>query len=241
MGVGASMRSFPSRYSPLKNKEIELKGLRQHEHVKEEHLTDLRSKRSSYKRGRGGRDQGYATKWQRRVPGLKSYSNRRNVRETGKFNLGSKQGRRTNAKSSGRGLRTVRRRRVEMMVAEEPLIGRMTSTVGPRSYGGSLRNLGEENWGAEKVRTDADLGMDVDVDVDVDVDLDDADNNSVEAGESDDNVEAEGYEQRNWEQSFNGASNRWNRTVMEVSDDDGDASGDDMALKKWELKSQRET
>ncbi|KAJ9136123.1 hypothetical protein P3X46_033231 [Hevea brasiliensis] len=221
---------LPSRYSPLKNKEIELKGLRQHEHVKEEHLTDLRSKRSSYKRGRGGRDQGYATKWQRRVPGLKSYSNRRNVRETGKFNLGSKQGRRTNAKSSGRGLRTVRRRRVEMMVAEEPLIGRMTSTVGPRSYGGSLRNLGEENWGAEKVRTDADVGMDVDVDVDVDVD--DADNNSVEAGESDDNVEAEGYEQRNWEQSFNGASNRWNRTVMEVSDDDGDASGDDNGIEE---------
>ncbi|XP_057986243.1 homeobox-DDT domain protein RLT1 isoform X4 [Hevea brasiliensis] len=208
---------LPSRYSLLKSKEVERKRLKQSEHVKGDNVTDLRSKRNSKKCRRGGRDQGYGTKWQRRAPGLKSDANRRNARETEKFNLGSKQGRKTNTQGSSRGRRTVRKRRAEMMVAEEALIGRMTNTVGPKNYGGSLRNLGKEDWGIEKVR----------------MDVDDADNsNSMEAAESDDNVEADEYEQVNWDQSVNGASSRWNRNVLEVSDDDGDASGDDNGIEE---------
>ncbi|XP_002509429.2 homeobox-DDT domain protein RLT1 isoform X1 [Ricinus communis] len=207
---------LPSRYSPLKNKEVELKELKQ-EHVKEDRFTDVRNKRNSCKRGgRGGSDQGYGTKSRKRVPGIKSNANRRNAGEIGKLNMGPRQqGRRTTAQLSGRGRRTVRKRRAEVMVAEETLINRLSDTVVPRSYGGSLRSLAEEDWGDEKI------GMDVD----------DADNsNSVEAAGSDDNVEAEEFEQGNWEQSFSRGFNGWNRNSIEMSDDDGDASGDDNVI-----------
>lgn len=186
----------------------------------------MRSRRNSYRRGRGGHDQRYATKWQRRVPGFKSDTSRRNSRGIENLNQGLRQqGRRTNVQGSGRGRRTVRKRRAEKMVAKETLLGHTTDTVRPMSYprkksldsdsyGGSFRKLDKREWKVEKV------GMDIEV----------ADNsNSVEAAESDDNIE-EGYEQGNWEQGFNSASNGWNENAMEVSDDDGDASGDDNGI-----------
>ncbi|KAJ6707104.1 HOMEOBOX-DDT DOMAIN PROTEIN RLT2 [Salix viminalis] len=211
---------LPSRYSDFKN-EVEIKDVKLEEHNKE--IVDLRGKRSNYKRGRGGRDQGLATKWQRRVPGLKSDTRRQSSsRGVQNLNQGSRQqGRKTNLQASSRGRRTVRKRRVEKMVAKEPLLGRMTSKVAApmsylskktavhNSYVKSFRNLDDEDWSAKKGRMNV---------------VGDDNSNSLEEAESDDNVEEEVYEQGNWEPRFNRTPNGWNGNSMEVSDDDGDAS-----------------
>ncbi|KAJ6738207.1 HOMEOBOX-DDT DOMAIN PROTEIN RLT2 [Salix koriyanagi] len=211
---------LPSRYSDFKN-EVEIKDVKLEEHNKE--IVDLRGKRSNYKRGRGGRDQGLATKWQRRVPGLKSDTRRQSSsRGVQNLNQGSRQqGRKTNLQASSRGRRTVRKRRVEKMVAKEPLPGRMTNKVAApmsylskktavhNSYVKSFRNLDDEDWSAKRGRMNV---------------VGDDNSNSMEEAESDDNVEEEVYEQGNWEPRFNGTPNGWNGNSMEVSDDDGDAS-----------------
>ncbi|KAI9395927.1 hypothetical protein POPTR_004G048675v4 [Populus trichocarpa] len=229
---------LPSRYSDFKNEEVEIKDVKLEEHNKEE-IVDLRGKRSNYKRGRGGRDQGLATKWQRRVPGLKSDTGRQSSsRGIQNLNQGPRQqGRKTNLQASSRGRRTVRKRRVEKTVAKEPLLGRMrrvektvakepllgrmTNTVAApvsylskktaarNSYVKSFRNLDDEDWSAKKGSLNV---------------VGDDNSNSMEEAESDDDVEEEVYEQGNWEPGFNGTSNGWNRNSMEVSDDDGDAS-----------------
>ena len=214
------MQKLPSRYSDFKN-EVEIKDVKLEEHNKE--IVDLPGKRSNYKRGRGGRDQGLATKWQRRVPGLKSDTRRQSSsRGVQNLNKGSRQqGRKTNLQASSRGRRTVRKRRVEKMVAKEPLLGRMTNkvaapmsylskkTAGHNSYAKSFRNLDDEDWSAKRGRMNV---------------VGDDNSNSMEEAESDDNVEVEVYEQGNWEPRFNGTPNGWNGNSMEVSDDDGDAS-----------------
>ncbi|KAJ6402124.1 hypothetical protein OIU84_014246 [Salix udensis] len=152
---------LPSRYSDFKN-EVEIKDVKLEEHSKE--IVDLRGKRSNYKRGRGGRDQGLATKWQRRVTGLKSDTRRQSSsRGVQNLNQGSRQqGRKTNLQASSRGRRTVRKRRVEKMVAKEPLLGRMTNKVAApmsylskktavhNSYVKSFRNLDDEDWSAKR-------------------------------------------------------------------------------------------
>ncbi|XP_034893761.1 homeobox-DDT domain protein RLT1 isoform X1 [Populus alba] len=213
---------LPSRYSDVKNEEVEIKDVKLEEHNKEE-IVDLRGKRSNYKRGRGGRDQGLAPKWQRRVPGLKSDTGRQSSsRGIQNLNQGPRQqGRKTNLQASSRGRRTVRKRRVEKTVAKEPLLGRMTNTVAApvsylskktaarNSYVKSFRNLDDEDWSAKKGSLNV---------------VGDDNSNSMEEAESDDNVEEEVYEQGNWEPGFNGTSNGWNRNSVEVSDDDGDAS-----------------
>ncbi|XP_065878356.1 homeobox-DDT domain protein RLT1 isoform X2 [Euphorbia lathyris] len=209
---------LPPRYSPPKNKEVELKGRNQDERLKTEYLGDMHSKRSNYKRGRGGRDQGHVTKSQRRVPGMKSDVSRRNVE---KFNVGARQQvQKTNTQSnSARGRRTVRKRRTDVVVTEDKFVDRTSNT---RMYTGSFRNLNEEDWGDEKAN----------------MDLNDVDNsNSVEAAESDDddnieadNIEAEEYEPGNWKPMYNGESSGWNRNSVEASDEEGDASGDDNVI-----------
>ncbi|XP_050214645.1 homeobox-DDT domain protein RLT1 [Mercurialis annua] len=197
-----------SRYSPLKNKEVEVKEVKQ-EHFKEDHFTDIRAtKRNNHKRGgRVGRDQGYGMKSQRSLSGIKSDALRRNSREVDNFNFKPRQqSRKANPQVSSRGRRTVRKRRAEVRADDETLISRVRDTVGPRSYSGSFRNLTEDDWGDEKIS----------------VDMDDAEpSNSIEAMESDENAEAEGFEQGSWEQSFNRPINGWNRNLMEMSDDDG--------------------
>lgn len=232
------MQKLPSRYSDFKNEEVEIKDVKLGEHNKEE-IVDLRGKRSNYKRGRGGRDQGLATKCQRRVPGLKSDTGRQSSsRGIQNLNQGPRQqGRKTNLQASSRGRRTVRKRRVdktaakepllgrmrrvEKTVAKEPLLGRMTNTVAApvsslskktaarNSFVKSFRNLDDEDWSAKKGSLNV---------------VGDDNSNSMEEAESDDDVEEEVYGQGNWEPGFNGTSNGWNRNSMEVSDDDGDAS-----------------
>ncbi|WCJ27093.1 Homeobox-DDT domain protein RLT1 [Euphorbia peplus] len=211
------LMKLPPRYSPLKNKEVELKGLNQDERVKTEYISDMHSKRNSNKRGRGGRDQGHVTKSQRRVPSVKSGISRCNVREIEKFNAGPRQQvqKPNSQSSSARGRRTVRKRRADVVATEDKFVSGMSNA---RMFSGSLRNINEEeDWGVEKA----------------DMDLNDVDNsNSVEAAESesdddDDNVEAEEYEQGNWEQVYNGEPSGWNRNSVEASDEEGGASGDD--------------
>ena len=96
--------------------------------------------------------------------------------------------------------------------------GQRADRVIPKNSGQLHRNLDEDDWGVEKVET---------------INMEDADNsNSAEAVDSDDNAQAVEYEQGNWELGFNGASNGWNRGIMEVSDEDVDVSGDDRGIEE---------
>lgn len=212
------MQKLSSRYSPFKNEDVELKDTKQEEHIKED-IVDLRGKQSSYKRGRGRRDQGLATKWQRRMPGLKSDTGRKSSsRGTQNLNQGPRQqGKKTNLQATSRGRRTVRKRRVEKMQPKEPLLGRITDKVASTSYLSkksavhnnyvkSFGNIGDEDWSVKKGRMNGDDNS-----------------NIMEEAESDDNVE-EVYGQGNWEPGFSGISNGWNRNPMEVSDDDANVS-----------------
>lgn len=206
---------MPSRYLPLKNKEVDLKELDQDGHMKEDNYSNLAGKRKSYKRGKGSRDQGWSRKYQRRTPSITADAGRRNARENENLNQQPKQqGLRTN----GRGRRTVRKRAEKRK--NETFRSQIADMVIPKSSSRELhRNLDEEEeWGDEKVRM---------------INMDDAENsNSAEAVDSGDNAQAaEEYdEQGNWEVGFNSAPNGWNRDMMDVSDEDEDASGDEPGM-----------
>ncbi|KAJ4830577.1 hypothetical protein Tsubulata_017033 [Turnera subulata] len=213
---------LPSRGSPFKNEEAEVKGAKLTD-VKDENLPESRNRRNTYKRGRVNRDQGSSSR--RKVSSSKPETGKRSAKGVENLSQGLRQqGRKTNLQASARGRRTVRKRRSEKMVREDTLLGyaggtasRMSKSVSRNSYGVAFRNLDAEEWPTDKV------GMDNEA-----VDNEAAENsNSMEEAESEDNVEEDGYEQGNWDQRFNDSSNGWNRNSMEVSDDDGDGSGDD--------------
>lgn len=194
------------------DKEIDLTQLVHNEHMKEENRVHMKSARNNYRRGRGGREQRRGKRWQKRV-NSKSSATRQNARSNENATQGLRQlGRRTLGQGGGRGRRTIRKRRVENRAVEETLLGHMADThSSPESGGESPRNLDEE-WDDEKID---------------EINVKDDNVNSVEAVESDDNAQAEEYEQKNWELGFDGVSSRWNGDLMEVSDEDVDASEDD--------------
>ncbi|XP_048323256.2 homeobox-DDT domain protein RLT1 isoform X1 [Ziziphus jujuba] len=206
---------LPTRFAPSRNdKEIELAELSHREHMKEENFAHLKSARNNYRRGKGGRDQRRGKKLQRRVNNSKSSAARKNARTNENTTQGLRQlGRRPLGQGGARGRRTIRKRRVENRAVEETLLGHIADTrSSPESGGESPRNLDEE-WDDEKINNINVKGDDV---------------NSVEAVESDDNnAQAEEYEQGNWELGYDGVSGGWNGDLMEVSDEDVDASEDD--------------
>ncbi|KAL9452464.1 hypothetical protein AB3S75_008284 [Citrus x aurantiifolia] len=210
----ANERVIPSRYLPLKSKEVVLKELDQDRLVKEENYSNLSGKRKNYRRGKGNRDHGWSRKYHKKTPSITADVGRRTAREHEGLNLRLKQqGLRTN----GRGRRTVRKR-ADRTSKNETFQGQMGHMVIPDSSSGLHRNLDEEEWGVGKERM---------------INMEDADNsNSAEAVDSDDNVQAVEYEQGNWEVGFNGAANGWNRDVMEVSDEEEDAFGDDAGIEE---------
>lgn len=214
------MQKFPSRFLSLKNKEAEVNELDQDGHMKEENFAILPGKRKSYKRGKGSRDHGWSRKYQRKVPGISTGPRRQNARENGNLNNRQRHlGIRTDGQVRGRGRRTVRKR-AERRSENPALLGRMADAVIPKSSPQVLGNLDEEEeeWSPENVRM---------------MNIDDAENsNSAEAVDSDDNAQAVDYEQGNWEVGFNGTSNGWNRDMMEASDEDVDASGDDQGMEE---------
>ncbi|XP_012449710.1 homeobox-DDT domain protein RLT1 isoform X1 [Gossypium raimondii] len=208
----ASYIKLPSRTTLfIKNKELELKELDQDGPMKEENFADLsNSKRSSYKRGRGAREQGSGRKWQRKASGSKSDIGKQSARENNNLSFHLKQQSQRTGQSSGRGRRTVRKR-AERRVANSTIVTQMGDMVKPKSNTVSLRDLDEE-WRTER------FGMVETVNP--------PDSNSTEE-ESDDNGQGEGYEQGNWELDLNGASNGWNREPIEASYEDDDAYEDD--------------
>lgn len=182
--------------------------------MKEENFPHLKGARNNYRRGRGGHEQRRGKKLQRRVNNSKSSAARKNARTNENTTQGLRQlGRRTLGQGGGRGRRTIRKRRVENRAVEETLLGHMADThSSPESGGESPRNLDEE-WDDERIN-------------DINVKGDNI--NSVEAVESEDNnAQADEYEQGNWELGYDGVSGRWNGDLMEVSDEDVDASEDD--------------
>ncbi|EOY28162.1 Homeodomain-like transcriptional regulator, putative isoform 1 [Theobroma cacao] len=207
---------LPSRTSLfIKNKELELKELDQDEAMKEENFADMsHSKRNSYKRGRGGREQGSGRKWQRRASGSRYDTGKRSAREKNNLSFRLKQqGQRTNGRSSGRGRRTVRKR-AERRAADNTMVARVADVIKPKVS--DVRDLDEE-WRTEKFRV---MQM-----------VNPPDSNSAEE-ESDDNAQGEGYGQGNWDLDYNGASNGWNAEAMEASDEDDDAYEDDNGVEQ---------
>ncbi|KAF3451430.1 hypothetical protein FNV43_RR07525 [Rhamnella rubrinervis] len=211
---GKEYIKLPTRFAPLRNdKEIDLTELVHNEHMKGENRVHMKSARNNYRRGRGGREQRRGKRWQKGINN-KSSAARQNSRSNENATQGMRQlGRRTLGPGGGRGRRTIRKRRVENRAVEETLLGHMADThSSPESGGESPRNLDEE-WDDEKID---------------EINVKDDNVNSAEAvEESDDNAQAEEYEQRNWELGFDGVSSRWNRDLMEASDEDVDASEDD--------------
>ncbi|PPS01295.1 hypothetical protein GOBAR_AA19353 [Gossypium barbadense] len=124
----ASYIKLPSRTSLfIKNKELELKELDQDEPMKEENFADLsNSKRSSYKRGRGAREQGSGRKWQRKASGSKSDIGKQSARENNNLSFHLKQQSQRTGQSSGRGRRTVRKR-AERRVANSTVVTQMVN------------------------------------------------------------------------------------------------------------------
>ncbi|KAB2079223.1 hypothetical protein ES319_A06G217500v1 [Gossypium barbadense] len=212
----ASYIKLPSRTSLfIKNKELGLKELDQDEPMKE-NFTDLsNSKRSSYKRGRGAREQGSGRKWQRKGSGSKSDAGKQSVRENNNLSFQLKQQSQRTGQSSGHGRRTVRKR-AESRAANSTTMARMSDVVKPKADAISVRDLDEE-WRAER------FGMMATVNP--------PDSNSTEE-ESDDDGQGEGYGQGNWELDLNGASNGWSREPMEASYEEDDAYEDDNGIEQ---------
>ncbi|TYJ31753.1 hypothetical protein E1A91_A06G221400v1 [Gossypium mustelinum] len=212
----ASYIKLPSRTSLfIKNKELGLKELDQDEPMKE-NFTDLsNSKRSSYKRGRGAREQGSGRKWQRKGSGSKSDAGKQSVRENNNLSFQLKQQSQRTGQSSGHGRRTVRKR-AESRAANSTTMARMSDVVKPKADAISVRDLDEE-WRAER------FGMMATVNP--------PDSNSTEE-ESVDDGQGEGYGQGNWELDLNGASNGWSREPMEASYEEDDAYEDDNGIEQ---------
>ncbi|KAK3207089.1 hypothetical protein Dsin_021135 [Dipteronia sinensis] len=214
---------FPSRFLPLK-KEVELDELDGDGHMKEVNFASLTVKRKNNKRGRGSRDHGWSRKYHRKVPGIPTGARRQNG------NLNNRQGHlgvRTNGQARGRGRRTVRKR-AERRPENQSLLGQMADAVIPNSSQQTFGNLDEDEWSPENVRM---MNID-DAENSNSAEAVDSDDNA-QAVDSDDNAQAVDYEQGNWEIGFNGASNGWNRDMMEASDDeDVDASGDEQGIEE---------
>lgn len=177
-----------------------------------EQSTHLKSARNSFKRGRGGREQGRAKKYKSGGSRRKARGNENEIMNQG---LGPV-GRRTQGQGSGRGRRTVRKRRMKNRAVEGTLMGHMTDVrSSPDSGGESPRNLAGE-WDDENINM---IHMKGDEQGDR--------YEQAEALESDDDDQAVGYEQGNWEIGFDGTSSGWNGGLREPSDEDMDASEDD--------------
>ncbi|XP_059439894.1 homeobox-DDT domain protein RLT1 isoform X2 [Corylus avellana] len=211
--------NLPSRYAPLNNvKEVELAELNHFEDMIEKNSAEMKSTRNRYKRGRGGRDQGRGKRSQKKVRVFNSHAGRRNVKSNENLIHGLRQqGQRTYSQGSGRGRRTVRRRRVEKRAVDERLPNHRADSDSPKSIGESPSNVGED-WDDEKISM---------------LHMEGADNiNDPEEVESDDNAQAVEYDQGNWEIGFTNASNGWRGGLVEASDEDVDASEDDNGIEE---------
>ncbi|KAL5575360.1 hypothetical protein UlMin_017059 [Ulmus minor] len=212
---------LPTRFASQRNdKEIEQTEL------EEENNCHLKSLRNSYKRGRGGREQGRGKRSQKKV---KTGAARRNSRDNESINEGFKQlGRKTIGQGGGRGRRTVRKRREGNRTVDKSLLGRMGEThSSPESGGESPRNLTEE-WEYEKM-DDIPMKDDDDNINGAEEEAEEESDYNAQAEEDYEQAQAEeDYEQGNWELGFSSVSRKWNGDLMEVSDEDMmDASEDD--------------
>ncbi|CAL8146684.1 unnamed protein product [Prunus armeniaca] len=204
---------LPMRLAPLKESEQTEVG--HNEYIREENNTHLKSARNSFRRGRGGREQGRGKKWQRKVNNSKSGASRQ--KGGGNLSQGFRPvGKRTQGQGSARGRRTVRKRRTKDRAVGGTPLGRMTDVhSSPESGGESPRNLGEE-WDDEKIDM-----------IHMKGDEQGEGYEQAEALESEDDDQAVGYEQGNWETGFDGTSSGWHEGLLEASDEDIDASEDD--------------
>ena len=132
--------------------ETELTEAGLNEYTREDNSTHLKSGRNSFRRGRGGREQGRGKRWQKKVNNPKSVVSRQNIRGNENLNQGLRTvGKRTQGQGSGRGRRTVRKRRMKNRAVEGTPLGRMRDIRSSPESGGELpRNLAEE-WDDEKI------------------------------------------------------------------------------------------
>ncbi|XP_009352854.2 homeobox-DDT domain protein RLT1 [Pyrus x bretschneideri] len=221
--------------------ETELTEAGLNEYRREDNSTHLKSGRNSFRRGRGGREQGRGKRWQKKVNNPKSVVSRRNIRGNENLSQGLRTvGKRTQGQGSGRGRRTVRKRRMKNRAVEETPLGRMSDIrSSPESGGESPRNLAEE-WDDEKIDMKGDEQGEGYEQGELEEGYEQGElGEGYEQGElgegyeqggaleSEDDEQAVGYEQGNWEIGFDGTSSGWNRGLVEASDNDLDTSEDD--------------
>jgi len=177
---------------------------------------------------------------------------RRSAKVAGNLNQRVKQqGGGSQGQASGRGRRTIRKRRVGKKAVEDLLLGHRGASHSSNIAKESLRSLDEE-WDDEKgsPMTPIHMGtanisnsteeaesddnvqaMESDDNVQA-VESDDngqaveSDDNG-QAVESDDNGQAVEYDKGNWEIGFNGNPSRWREDMVGMSDEDVEASEDE--------------
>ncbi|KAK7252126.1 hypothetical protein RIF29_35862 [Crotalaria pallida] len=225
---------LPSRYSPFKSSRVAEPSDLYHDEFVKAKSAPMKVVRSGNKRGRGTHDKGRGKKLSKGMHGSKQDTGC-TVKVTENLSQRLKQqGRGSQAKSGGRGRRTVRKRRVEKRAVEDPLLNhRATTSHSSKISREPLRNLNED-WDDEKASPmtpihigAADVSNSTEEESDNNAQAMESDDN-VQAVESDDNGQAVEYDQGNWEIGFNSTPNRWSRDLVGgMSDEDVEASEDD--------------
>ncbi|ESW31360.1 hypothetical protein PHAVU_002G232200 [Phaseolus vulgaris] len=240
---------LPSRYNASKSiKVVETADLDCDEFMKVK-SNPAKVVQNNNKRGRGSSVKG-------RVKNIsktkRNNGRRRSAKVAGNLNQRVKQqGGGSQGQASGRGRRTIRKRRVGKKAVEDLLLGHRGASHSSNIAKESLRSLDEE-WDDEKgsPMTPIHMGtanisnsteeaesddnvqaMESDDNVQA-VESDDngqaveSDDNG-QAVESDDNGQAVEYDKGNWEIGFNGNPSRWREDMVGMSDEDVEASEDE--------------
>ena len=159
---------------------------------------------------------------------------RRSAKVAGNLNQRVKQqGGGSQGQASGRGRRTIRKRRVGKKAVEDLLLGHRGASHSSNIAKESLRSLDEE-WDDEKGSPMTPIHMGTanisnsteEAESDDNVQAMESDDN-VQAVESDDNGQAVEYDKGNWEIGFNGNPSRWREDMVGMSDEDVEASEDE--------------
>ncbi|XP_061344571.1 homeobox-DDT domain protein RLT1-like isoform X3 [Gastrolobium bilobum] len=240
----AFLQKLPSRYNPSKSsKVVEPEPAdSDHDDFMKVKSAPMKIARSSNKRGRGSHDKGRGKKLSKRMRDSKRDTSR-NVKVTENLSQRIKQqGRGSQGQAGGRGRRTVRKRRVEKRAVEDLLLGHGAASHSSSIGREPLRSL-DEDWDDRKASPMTPIHMGA---ADISNSAEEAESGdnaqavesgdnaqAVESGdnaqavESDDNDEAVEYDQGNWEIGFSGTPNRWSRHLVNMSDEDVEASEDD--------------
>ncbi|KAL2321127.1 hypothetical protein Fmac_030096 [Flemingia macrophylla] len=218
---------LPSRHNPSKSRKMAKPAELDCDEFMKVRPAPVKIVQSNNKRGRGSRDKGQVKKRSK----TKLDSGSRNAKVARNLNQRIKQqGAGSQGQAGGRGRRTVRKRRVGERAVEDLLLGHRGATHNSSLGRESLRSLDEDSdddkaspmtpihMGAANISNSIE-----EAESDDNVQAMESDDN-VQGVESDDNGQAVEYDKGNWEIGFNGTPSRWSRDLVEMSDEDVEAS-----------------